>query len=80
MFRYISRILLVASTLVLVMGAWACADTEVSSESTELSVEAAPPAGTADGAAENTDWPAEDEDAASDVADEEELTSDGGGG
>ncbi len=70
MFSNISRILLVASTLVLAIGAWACADTEVSSESTELSVEAAPPAERADGAA-NADLLAEDEDEASEAAKEE---------
>ncbi len=71
MFSNISRILLVASTLVLTMGAWACADTEVSSESTESSVEAAPPAEMADGAGENADLLAEDEDEASEAAKEE---------
>ena len=71
MLSNISRILLVASTLVLAMGAWACADTEVSSESTESSVEAAPPAEMAAGATENADLLAEDEDEAS-GADKEE--------
>ncbi len=71
MFRNISRILLVASTLVLAMGTWACADTEVSSESTELSVEAAPPDAMADGAAWNTDLLEEDEDKAAEAAEEE---------
>ena len=71
MFSNISRILLVASTLVLAMGAWACADTEVSSEATSSSVEAAPPAEMAHGAAENADLLAKDEDEASE-ADKEE--------
>ncbi len=71
MFSNISRILLVASTLVLAMGAWACADTEVSSESTESSVEAAPPVEMADGAAENADLLADDEDETSEAAKEE---------
>jgi hypothetical protein len=71
MLSNISRILLIASTLVLAMGAGACAETEVSSESAEWPVEAAPPAAMADGAAENADLLAEDEDEASEAAKEE---------
>jgi hypothetical protein len=71
MFRNISRILLVASTLVLAMGIWSCADSEVSSEGTELSVKAAPPDAIGGGAAGNTDLLEEDEDKAAEAAEEE---------
>ena len=70
MFSNISRILLVASTLVLAMGTWSCADTEVSSEGTEPSVEAAPPDATADGAAGNTDLLEDDEEEKAEAAGE----------
>ncbi len=70
MFSNISRILLVASTLVLAMGTWACADTEVSNESTEPSVEAAPPDAIADGAAGNINLLEEDEEEKAEAAGE----------
>ena len=71
MFSNTFRILLAVSTLVLAMGAWACADTDVSSESTESPVEAAPHAGVADDAAANADLLADDEDEASEAAEKE---------
>ena len=70
MFSNISRILLIASTLVLAMGTWACADTEVSSESTESSVEAAPPDAIADGAAGKINLLEEDEEEKAEAAGE----------